>query len=61
MTPLTRFGLDAVCWFGTAGLLAYWNQPGWAMIVGLIGAVYLGWAWTILGKINELEDEDDYV
>jgi hypothetical protein len=63
MTPTTRFVLDLLCWFGTAALLMFWGHPGWAMVVGVIGALYLAYAWTILMKFvrGEFEtDETDY-
>jgi hypothetical protein len=50
MSPTTRFVLDLICWFGTAGVLAYWGHEGWAMAVGIVGAVYLAFCWTILQK-----------
>lgn len=50
MTPTIRFVLDAVCWFGTAGILMYFDHPNWAISVGVVGAVYLAFCWTILQK-----------
>ena len=62
MSPITRFVLDLICWFGTALVIAYWGYTEWAIGIGLVGAFYLAYCWTILrhwmnGQHDDIDSE----
>lgn len=55
MTPRVALALDTIIWACAAAAAAVWGPTWLAVVVGLIGTLYIAWCVVIMVRIMRAE------